>query len=179
MVVGPLSLAGSAIMARLGSPLVIVMAAVLLALSAWGGVQTVRLAREQGSHEQTRSALRQLRDSIKTAAAESQARGAMTGQQAVEDLDHANVQNAPIVERVVTRVRNVCLREPAAGADDHLPLPDRTGQANDTAAGAGDAGDRAFAEAVARDIAVCANERERLIALQRWVSDNGGGLHER
>lgn len=172
MATGPLSWFAGALTARLGLPIVIGFAALLLALIAWGGVQTVRVAHEQRAHEKTKSALQQIKDSIKTAAAESQARGAVTGQQAVEGYEDAKQQAAPVVERVVTRVRNVCLREPAA--DDHLPLPNRASEAHDAATGAGDAGDRAFARAIGRDLTTCAAELERLKALQRWVRDNGG-----
>lgn len=110
------------------------------------------------------------------AAAASQLRAAETGQEAVQAHVERIEQDRPVVERVVTRLRNVCLRQPAADRD--LPMPAGAAPADDAARAAGDDADRAFTDAAGRDLARCSAELSRLSGLQNWVHANGGAPTE-
>jgi hypothetical protein len=107
----------------------------------------------------------------KLAGANSQAKGATTGQEAVTVYVERNEADRPVVERVVERVRNVCLRsqDPV-----RVPVPESTPRADETAAGAGDGEDRAFVEAIGRDLETCKAELNKLSTLQEWLRANGG-----
>lgn len=105
------------------------------------------------------------------AAAASRLRGAETGQEAVQAHVERIEQDRPAVERVVTRLRNICVRQPPAG---DLPVPAGPASTDDARDAARNARDRAFADAAGRDLARCSTELSRLAALQDWVRANGG-----
>lgn len=135
-----------------------VIAILLICLAA----QSVRLDAANGRYAD-------LQKSIVNASRESEARGAKTGLEAVEGYVQQQQKDAPVIERVVTRTRNVCLRP-----SSNLPVPARTEDTHDAAAGAGNDEDRAFREAIANDLATCQNELTRFSALQQWVISNQG-----
>jgi len=96
-------------------------------------------------------------------------KAANTGTTAVEAVHEEIKRDAPVVERVVTRVRNVCLHDDKgrvsvpASAEEPARAPEP----------AQDAGDRAFVDAIESDIKQCADDLARLKGLQQWCIDNG------
>lgn len=140
-----------------------VLSAFILVLLVALGAQTMRLGAAQRQHAA-------LGASIAKAKTDSVLRGALTGQEALSTYVRDSKKDAPVVERVVTRLRNVCLRQPAAD----LPVPEGAGGADGPGRGAGDLQDREFAEAAGRDLAACKDELNKLKGLRRFVRDNGG-----
>src|SRR5690606_26100377 len=99
------------------------------------------------------------------ASADQQITSANAGTTTVtEYADRVQSDRAP-VERVITRVRNICLREPA----DHLPVPESAGAVQAPGGQAGDAGDDAFVAALQRDVQTCAAELARLDGSARYL----------
>lgn len=148
--------------ARLLQPFLIALAAVL-GISA--AVQTLRLSRAQ-------HALADLQQSITAAAQQSQLRAATTGQEAVSSYAQSQQQDAPLVERVVTRVRNVCLRQPSPGG---LPVPAAASEPGQARRDAQDDADRAaYLSAVADDLRTCQSELNRLDAIRQFHNANVG-----
>lgn len=107
----------------------------------------------------------------KIAGANSQTRGATTGQEAVENYVDRNAADRPVVERVVERVRNVCMR-----SEDpvRVPVPESAGDADGAKGGTQDDEDRAFAEAISDDLRTCQEELNKLDGLRAWLRANGG-----
>lgn len=144
------------------TPLLLAVVAVLGASAAW---QTYRLERAQ-------TALSELQQSITTAQQQSELRAATSGQEAVSTYVQAQERDAPIVERVVTRTRNVCLQQPAAR---DLSVPAATGGAGPAGRQAQDDADRAaWVSAVAEDLRTCASELARLDAIRAFHNANVG-----
>lgn len=105
------------------------------------------------------------------AESKSAERGATTGAEATVAYVERNEKDRPVVERVVERVRNVCVRSP-----DPVRVPVSQGpRPPDEAAGrAEDREDDAFREAIADDLQACNSELNKLTALQDWVRANSG-----
>jgi hypothetical protein len=144
--------------------------ALALGLAAAVWIQTERLEAAQQDIAAAQQQLRML-------ALESQAQSALSGPEAVTAYVDQSNQDRPVVERVVTRVRHVCLREPAG----HLPMPAGAGDFHAADPGAGDAADRAradadqaFAEAVGRDLAKCNDALNLYGGFQQWKREHGG-----
>jgi hypothetical protein len=116
--------------------------------------------------------IKELEARHKLASATSQAKGASTGQEAVTVYVERNEADRPVVERVVERVRNVCLR-----SEDpvRVPVPEGAGAADEAASRTQDDEDRAFAEAIADDLQACNTELNKLSSLQDWIRANSGG----
>jgi len=102
------------------------------------------------------------------AALESEKRGAETGQEAVTTYVDQQAQDAPVIERVVTRVHNVCVRKP----DRDLSLPAPAGVSGLPGREAQDQADREFAQAIADDLAACSGELNRLDAIRDFHNAN-------
>lgn len=140
----------------------------VLAAAIW--VQQGRVESRDETIGERDATIQEMKAAGKLAEAKSAERGATTGQEAVQNYVEQNRQDAPVVERVVERVRNVCLRQ----ADRDLPVPESAAAPDGSAAAAGDDGDRAFAEAIGRDLEACNRELNKLGRLQTWVKANGG-----
>ncbi len=89
---------------------------------------------------------------------------ATTGTEAVTTYADHIQQDAPVVERVVTRIVRQCAER----------VPSGTGDIHAAGVRDGNAEDRAFAEAAGRDLQACASELERFRGLQEWKRRNGG-----
>lgn len=81
-------------------------------------------------------------------------------------------EDRPIVERVITRIRNVCLRGGASGVRRSVPEGAGTVQAPGSETRNG--GDDAFAAALQRDLKVCAAELNRLDESARYLRIRDG-----
>lgn len=116
--------------------------------------------------------IQQMKDDAKVAESKSAERGATTGAEATVVYVERNEKDRPVVERVVERVRNVCVRSP-----DPVRVPVSQGSAgpDDTAIRTQDREDDAFREAIADDLQACNSELNKLRELQAWVISNGGG----
>lgn len=142
---------------------------VLLAAAAVLGISTLWQTHRLHS---TQAALQTLKQSITTAEQQSQLRAATTATEAVSTYVQANEADAPIVERVVTRTRNVCVREPARD----LPVPAVPAGNRQAAAAAQDrADDAAWLSAVADDIETCAGALNMCRAQYDFHKANEGG----
>lgn len=140
-------------------------------------VQQARVMGRDGTIAKRDAAIQSIKDQQTVAAAKSEAHGATTGQEAVETYVERNEADAPVVERVVDRVRNVCLHDRAPARD--LPVPEGAGLADGAAARARDAEaraaeDRAYAIAIGDDLETCAKQLNKLRGLQGWIRANGG-----
>ena len=132
---------------------------------AAAAAQTYRLAR-------TQDALADLQQSIATAAQTSELRGATTAVEAVSQSVETQQKDAPVVERVVTRTVNVCLRQQAA---DRLPVPGAAGGARQADAETKDDANRAaWLGAVADDLATCAAALNRCDSIRNFHNANVG-----
>lgn len=98
-------------------------------------------------------------------------KAATDGTRALENYVERTEQDRPVVERVVTHVRNLCVRQPAAG---HLPMPEGAGLPQEASGEAADSGDRAFADAIADDLPTCAEELVRLDEAARYLRKQDG-----
>lgn len=136
----------------------------IIALAAATAVQTYRLDGAQ-------DALAALQASIDKAASQSEARAAQTGLEAVTRYVQKQEADAPTVERVVTRVRDVCLRKPADRDLSMSGTPGASGQASREAQD-----DATFAQAIADDLAACSGELNRLDAIRQFHNANVGGV---
>ena len=143
----------------------------ILSLVAAVWLQITRVhAREEtiGQRDQT---IQSMKDAAKVAESKSAERGATTGAEATVDYVQRNEADRPVVERVVERVRNVCLRPPDPV---RVPVPEGTAVADAAPSGTQDREDDAFAQAIADDLQACNAELNKLTALQDWVAKNGG-----
>lgn len=138
----------------------------LLGLSIAAGVgQTVRLS-------SARADLTALRESITTAQAKSETRAATTGLEAVTNYVQVQEQDAPVVERAVDRIRNVCLQQPTK---DRLPVSAASGVPGQAGREAEDGRARAqYVDELAADLKTCAAELNRLDAIRTFHNHNVG-----
>lgn len=135
------------------------------AVAALLGMQTMRLDRAQLD-------LERLQASISAASSKSETRAAQTGLEAVTSYVQKQQADAPVVERVVDRVRNVCLRKPASG---DLPIAGAPGVFGQAGREAQD--DRArtqYLQDVADDLVTCKAELDRLDAIRDFHNANVG-----
>ncbi|HEX6215285.1 MAG TPA: hypothetical protein VFZ38_10725 [Vicinamibacterales bacterium] len=116
--------------------------------------------------EEAQDALSDFRQSVEQAGLKSQLQGAQSGVEAVTTYVEQNEADRPVVERVVERVRHVCLRP-----EGRVPVPASPGTADEAP---GRTSDDEFAKAIGQDLATCKAELNRLGALQVWVKANGG-----
>lgn len=138
-----------------------VVALVLAGAGAYG-TQTWRLKTERAAHRETAHELAVLRLQHTVGALEFELLAAEAGRNAVEDYRHEVSEQAPVVERVVERVRNICVRDEARDPGSRgLPLPAAAAGTAGPGLRNGDAEDRAFSAAVGRDLAACADELVR------------------
>lgn len=145
---------------------------ILRALIAAVGVLAAALAWQSLRLHGTQDALATLQQSLTTAQQQSQLRAATTATEAVSTYVQHQDRDAPVVERVVTRTRNICLREQAA---DHLPVPAAAGDIGQARRQAQDDADRAaWISAVADDLKTCAAELNRLDAIRNYHNANVG-----
>lgn len=99
-------------------------------------------------------------------------KGATSATDALENYVERHEQDAPVVERVVERVRNVCLH-----SESRVPLPAGAGTLSGAGARTRDDEDRArderFVEAIEHDLAYCNDKLNVLRGLQQFCIANG------
>lgn len=148
------------------------LAAVVAALALWGSLQQLRIGALRNEIGALENQLQTARIALQQAEAEAQLRAVRAAEIARQEFEDREDESRPVVERVVTRVVRQC------AADRGLPLPAGAGVAAGAAARAGDDADRAFAEAVGRDLRYCNTELNRLRSVQRWLIANGASTQE-
>lgn len=141
------------------------------ALFALAGAAIAAAAAQTYRLDRTQDALADLQRSIATAVQASELRGATTAVEAVSHYVETQQQDAPVVERVVTRTVNVCLRQQAA---DRLSVPGTAGGAGSAGGKAQDDADREWVQAIAADLKTCAAELNRLDAIRNFHNANTG-----
>ena len=115
--------------------------------------------------------IQDMKDAARVAESKSAERGAVTGAEATVVYVERNEADSPVVERVVERVRNVCVRpkDPV-----RVPVPQGSPDPDGTEGGTQDDQGRAFADDVADDLRTCQTELNKLEGLRTWVRANGG-----
>lgn len=136
--------------------------AIILILAAAVWVQTVRLGHAKNQ-------LEACNQRIERAVTESKERAANTGIKAVESFQEKQHEDRKPVERVVTRINNVCLRK-----QGDLLLPSATGELEKADAETEDSGDDAFIRAAGDDIESCSTALNQCDAVLDFVCKNGG-----
>lgn len=148
------------------------LAAVVAALVLLGSLQQLRIGALRNEIGALENQLQTARVALQQADAEAQLRAVRAAEIARQEFEDREDESRPVVERVVTRVVRQC------AADRDLPMPAGSGVAAGAAARAGDDADRAFAEAVGRDLRYCNTELNRLRSVQRWLIANGASTQE-
>ncbi len=115
--------------------------------------------------------IQDMKDAATLAESKSAERGAVTGAEATVVYVERNEADRPVVDRVVERVRNVCVRpkDPV-----RVPVSQGAPAVDGPQGGAQDDEDRAFANDVADDLRTCQTELNKLEGLRTWVRANGG-----
>lgn len=168
----PTAMATKEILKRLGRFLAewwveILVVALCLAIYAQ---QTRVWARDETIAKRDR-AIDQMKAAAALAESKSAERGATSGQEAVSTYVERNEADRPVVERVVERVRNVCLRSPDPV---RVSVPQGAAAPDGAKSRTQDDEDRAFAEDVADDLRTCQAELNKLDSLRAWIVANGG-----
>ena len=146
--------------------------AVLLALAVATGVQTLRLHTAQNDAREAQLAHQELLVNYRAAQADATRRAAEAGAFVRQRYDQQLEADRPVVERVVHRVRNVCLRDESTAAHRDSAVPAAPGVADEAAGESANNRDRAFALAIAADLETCHRDLQRMSALQSWVRLN-------
>ena len=136
--------------------------------------QQIRIERRNTIISAQAGSIQRLQAAAQLAEATSAERGAQTGQEAVQSYVQRNEQEAPLMERVVDRVRVVCMRDPASAPNDRLSVPEGSPDPDGRAQAPRNNGDREFAAAIGRDLQACRTEMTKLSELQTWLRANGG-----
>ncbi len=115
--------------------------------------------------------IQDMKDDASLAESKSAERGAVTGAEATVVYVERNEADRPIVDRVVERVRNVCVRpkDPV-----RVPVPQSSPDPDGAKGRTQDDEERAFADDVADDLRTCQTELNKLEGLRTWVRANGG-----
>lgn len=137
---------------------------IIITLVSAAATQTVRLERKN-------TELTQCQAAITAAQSSGKVRAAGTGLEAVTNYVTKQTEDGPVIERVVTRVHNVCVRQPA---DRDLSVPAAASVSGLPGREAQDQADREFAQAIADDLAACSGELNRLDAIREFHNANVG-----
>lgn len=141
----------------------------ILVAGIW--VQQTRVRSRDELIVQRDATIKQMKDDAKLAESKSAEHGATTGAEATVTYVQRNEADRPVVERVVERVRNVCVRpkDPV-----RVPVSQGPGDPDGAKGGTQDREDDAFREAIADDLRTCQAELNKLDGLRTWVRANGG-----